>query len=212
MPGEGDAITKLSAIPLKLPERRILSRLGFHHYRTACGGSERESIDAQMRRAFSLCRALGRYRLLPVGGNDGRKVTLADGRVWESEALAALLGAAPFLWVAAVTVGDGIGRAVAACGDDLAQAAVIDATGSECADEAMNFVQDYARRQLLRRHLALAERRFSPGFGGLALAVQQDVFDWLQLEELGMALNAAFLMTPEKSVTAVAGVVKGGSV
>ncbi len=199
-------IITLTSLPVTLPERLILSRLGFHHHRTDCDDAQQVKIAVEMRRAYTLCRPQGRSRLLAVAGNDGRSVTLADGHRWESEKLAALVGGAPWLWVGAVTLGDGIARAIAGCGDDLARATVIDATGSECADGAMDFLQDYARRQLLRRNLLLAKRRFSPGFGGLALTVQQDVFEWLNLQELGMALNAAFLMTPEKSVTAVAGV------
>ena len=48
--------------------------------------------------------------------------------------------------------------------------------------------------------------RFSPGYGDLPLAMQREIFAALPLEKaLGLTLGENLLMTPTKTVTAIAG-------
>ena len=48
--------------------------------------------------------------------------------------------------------------------------------------------------------------RFSPGYGDLPLTLQRDVFAALKPEKtLGLTLGENLLMTPTKTVTAIAG-------
>ena len=52
-------------------------------------------------------------------------------------------------------------------------------------------------------------RRFSPGYGDLDLGIQKDLMALLDTQrKIGLTLNASMLMSPSKSVTAVAGIVK----
>ena len=49
--------------------------------------------------------------------------------------------------------------------------------------------------------------RFSPGYGDLPLSSQKDIFGFLNLRKnLGLTLNDSLLMSPSKSVTAIAGI------
>lgn len=49
--------------------------------------------------------------------------------------------------------------------------------------------------------------RFSPGFGGVPLELQRDIFSLLSPEKhIGLCLNESLLMSPSKSVTAFLGV------
>ena len=49
--------------------------------------------------------------------------------------------------------------------------------------------------------------RFSPGFGGVALGAQSEIFTMLAPEKhIGVCLNESLLMSPSKSVTAFLGV------
>lgn len=51
--------------------------------------------------------------------------------------------------------------------------------------------------------------RFSPGYGDLPLALQREVFAYLDCPaRIGLTLNESFLMSPTKSVTAIAGILK----
>ena len=53
-------------------------------------------------------------------------------------------------------------------------------------------------------------RRYSPGYGDLPLSFQTDLFRILPLGRIGLTLNAGMMMSPSKSVTAVAGIVPAG--
>ena len=54
-------------------------------------------------------------------------------------------------------------------------------------------------------------RRFSPGYGDLPLALQQDIFRVLDCpRRIGLTLNGSLLMSPSKSVTALIGVSGSG--
>lgn len=51
--------------------------------------------------------------------------------------------------------------------------------------------------------------RFSPGYGDLPLSIQRDIFTALSCEKnIGLTLNDSLLMSPTKSVTAIAGIRK----
>ena len=53
-------------------------------------------------------------------------------------------------------------------------------------------------------------RRFSPGYGDLPLSFQHSLFRLLPLAKIGLTLNGGMMMSPSKSVTAVAGIFPDG--
>jgi len=187
-----------------MPEQEILLRLGCHIHRVHYEAGQRAEILTLMRRAFLLCAPRGRWTLLAIAQNDGTVLTCEGGFTLQSADFARLAEGATHLWVGAVTVGKAITEAARDAAD--AYGIVCDAVGSESADSAMDFLHREAVSSLLKNELSLAERRFSPGYGDMALAVQREIFSLLRLEELGMHLNEADYMTPEKSVTAFAAV------
>lgn len=51
--------------------------------------------------------------------------------------------------------------------------------------------------------------RFSPGYGGVELCHQREIFDFLEVEKrLGITLTDSYFMVPVKSVTAFVGIVE----
>ena len=108
----------------------------------------------------------------------------------------------------AVTAGADI---VAAASDLAGQgdgvgALAYDAAGSEMVDAAAEWIQQYLNQQFKRAKEILTKRRFSPGYGDLDLKNQAILFKLLDIEKLGVKLTEDFLMTPEKTVTAIAGI------
>ena len=138
---------------------------------------------------------------------DGGGVTLEGRRRIPSADLARLAENAAALAFIAVTVGEGI--------DDLVEGynrrgeafrmTVADAVGSVAAEELMARVH----ADLKARAAAAGEilsRRISPGFGDFELSYQPLVLGICRGARLGIALTENFMMTPRKSVTAVAAV------
>ncbi len=49
-------------------------------------------------------------------------------------------------------------------------------------------------------------RRYSPGYGDFPLASQREIFNLLHCEKIGLTLTESLMISPTKSVTAIAGV------
>ena len=156
------------------------------------------------RRAYALCEPRGRYRLLPIRQIEAEGIRLEDGTLVPGARFAALCGGQSWLWCAAVTVGAGLVAAREAL-TSLTEQSIYDAVGSECADAAMDALQSHARQLLLSQGVALAPRRYSPGYGDMPLSVQRLFDRYLDLNAMGVVLTDSFMMLPEKSVTAWAG-------
>lgn len=194
-------------MPLTLPRKQILSRLGYSELTRITDG-QMEILDHNIQRAFEVISAKGVCGCQPIERNDGETVILADQSRIACPAVAAMLKNSQEVWLAATTVGRKISDLTEACfsAGDAAAAAVCDAVGSECADAAMDFLQNYAATQMKHNGRTLADCRFSPGYGNWPLTAQQDFFRWLNLQNLGLTLTDSLMLLPEKSVTALAGI------
>ncbi len=201
-----NAPVTILSLPLQLPRRTILARLGFHAGITTLSAPEVAQLDEHLTAAFRLCHPAGTYRILAIQQRSTTSVTLEDGWEIHCPSVAKMLHDASHVWVAAATIGHHLKPLVdqATANGDLATAAIYDAVGSECADAAMDALQDLSRQQLRPRGLSLAKCRFSPGFGGWPLDAQQAFQQRLPFQQLGLSLTDSFFLIPEKSVTAIA--------
>lgn len=109
--------------------------------------------------------------------------------------------------VFAATAGLSLDRAIARYGrTSPARALCLQAIGTERVEALCDaFVREMGAT-LAKKGEALRPR-FSPGYGDLPLAVQRGVFALLSPERhIGVTLTDELLMTPTKSVTAIAGI------
>lgn len=192
----------LSAIPVAFPEKEVFLRLGGHLTKTVY---DREKYRLTALQAYELCQLRGRWVVLDArAGSNG--IILADGRLLPGKDFAVRCAGISAVWCGAVTAGREIIN-FRDSRESMAESAVCDAVGSECADAAMDFLQKQAGRELARCGLRLAEKRYSPGYGDMPLAMQKFFYDVLELETLDMELTGNDFLIPEKSVTAFAGVI-----
>lgn len=193
----------MKSIPVIVPDERIYMRLGRYKHFTEIPPARKRHIDLAIAEAKSKCRPAAAWDVAEIAGRRGPEVVIEGGDVFCSAKLSELLHDSSGVLLFAATAGAEICAALHEASP--ADAAIYDAVGSETADAAAAWVQDYAGQELRRRGLAVSDRRFSPGYGGLSLSVQQVFFRRLCLAELGMSLTPSFFMIPEKSVTALAG-------
>ena len=90
--------------------------------------------------------------------------------------------------------------------DNLARAVVLDAAASEMVDAALDWMEAFFAQDLRRESRRLTKSRFSCGYGDLALENQKLFHDLLDLKRFGVELTEQYILVPEKSVTAVAGI------
>ena len=88
---------------------------------------------------------------------------------------------------------------------DMAFAAMFDA----CASAAVENLCGHLERELCEKYSAYGlslTKRFSPGFGDFPLSIQRDFCTVLDTaRRIGVFVNESFMMTPQKSVTAIIG-------
>lgn len=201
-------VTFFRFIPLELPLRMILTRLGYRSSTTVLSGKQREKLEQTIAESFALCEAQGCWRRIPIVEKGDDEILLEGGMVLKSRSLANLLKESVSVVLMASTVGPAIVEAAsdAMARGDGATAVILDAVGGQSADAAMGWVNEFVRRQLSRKAEQLTVHRFSPGFGDFSLDNQHLFYSLLELDRLGLTLTSRSMLVPEKSVTAVAGI------
>ena len=103
----------------------------------------------------------------------------------------------------AATVGIEIDRLILKYGKiSPSKALMLQAIGAERIESLCN---EFNRT--ITKEYGYTKPRFSPGYGDLALKIQQDFFRVLDpSRRIGLTLNSSMLMTPTKSVTAIIGI------
>lgn len=200
----------INNIPLPVPEREIYSRLGRNRHLAEISDAQRKRLETAIAQGVSLCRLRGVWARFEINKWSVEAVEFGDGNIFASSKLAELLKGCKALVLFAVTAGTEIvekASALSAQGDGVG-ALACDAAGSEMADAAAAWVQQYLNQQFKRGGEILTKRRFSPGYGDLDLQNQAVLFKLLDIEKLGVKLTEDFLMIPEKTVTAIAGIKK----
>lgn len=166
----------------------------------------KKKIDNTIKEAFIYCETKGVYDILPCKTTEN-SVIVGD-YTWASNKLSDFLKGFDHAIVFASTVGVDIvnRRNDFMSDDDLFSAVIYDAVGSEVADDALNWIQEYIKNKNRMKNVQFTKYRFSPGYMDLPLSVQADIDAMIDLSSLGITLNDSFIMHPEKSVTAIAGI------
>lgn len=207
-PGRPWPVTVFDAIPIRTPVREIYRRLGWRSGQTELPDDRRREVDRQIREAESLIRLRGAVRRIPLLRLEAGRTVLAGGEALESAKLSRLLKGCPEILLMAATAG---GDIVAAASRDTAagsamRGVVLDAAASEITDAALDWIAAWFNGSLLREGRRLLKRRYSPGYGDLALESQRVLFDLLELDRIGVSLTDHCLLVPEKSVIALTGI------
>ena len=143
------------------------------------------------------------YAFLPLKIN-GDTADFGDLKLKSKDLIKALSGADGGL-IFACTIGIGIDRLIKKYSEiSPARSLVFQALGAERIE---TYIDKFLSDIKSERKIAL-RARFSPGYGDLSLETQRDIFALLNPQKtVGLTLNDSLLMSPSKSVTAIAGIV-----
>ncbi|MEL7604302.1 MAG: hypothetical protein AAGU77_14185 [Bacillota bacterium] len=189
-----------------VPDKKtVLRRLGSQKATFPAGLDA--DIDALIAHARSAFFAKGRAKLCTLE-RSGEDIIVIDGQAVESRLLSKMLKDSTGAYLMCATIPqravDGIGEAIRA--DEGLKAIVFDAYASECVDGALDVIMERKNAGLKRTGQHLTKHRFSAGYGDLDIRWQKVFYGMLSMETLGVHINDQFLLSPEKSVIAVAGV------
>lgn len=173
---------------------------------TKIGEETRCSVDQMIKEAVLLCEPKACYDRFPILLNDGKKIVLEKKEIISSDFCRVMEGCSQL-----ILFGSTIGLPLMEERErlmtrDITRAVVYDAVGSEMVEEAAEYMHSFLGRLVSKEGMKVTGRRFSPGYGDLALEIQKEIFQWIEPEKIGIRLTESCLMIPEKSVTAFIGV------
>jgi hypothetical protein len=201
-------INSLNPINVQLPERDILFRLKYNIHKTVIDHDSLARIKGIMYKGFRLCEPQGVWGRLGIAEIVEERVIFESGAEIRSASIAQLLSGSHSAVFMAATVGPQIvhmaSEAVSA--GDGGAAVIYDAVGSETAEAAIEWLTGYIGSSIKKKGESLTSIRFSPGYGDFKLEYQSLFYDLLKLNEMGITLTERFILVPEKTVTALAGI------
>ena len=197
-------------IKIPLPKDKIYARLGYARAKTNLSDKQEEGINKYILEAMDLITLSGAGMRAPVLEISAGDIVLpAENRIKSGSLINFLAGCDELLFMG-VTAGKKIVDVIAenSSDKDVTAAVIFDAVASEVVDGALGWIMAYFRSLIRRENRYLTERRFSAGYGDFSLDNQKIMCDILKMDKLGVSLSKEFILVPEKSVTAVAGIGK----
>lgn len=200
-------------IPKEIPRHHILKRLGYHGRTTEITGDKMAEIDGWIQKAADIIELKGVCRRVDITLGDGLVSLNASGETIESASLCRLLEDSDQILMMGLTGGSAVVDEINSLQKEgrMTEAVVIDAAAGEIVDYGFEWLESLFTSELRREGRRLTRRRFSAGYGDMELSSQKDMYRQLELDKIGVDLTADFILLPEKSVTAVYGIIKSAN-
>jgi len=191
------------------PREAIYRRLGYRKATTFMTPEQQDETERYIREALDIIHLRGAALRLPIQVQGPDRVMLPDSVTFTSLNLARFLRDSPEILLMGATAGREIMQAIQedTGGERMTKAVVMDAAASETVDAALDWIMSYFNQALRREGKMLMNTRFSAGYGDLALQNQAVMYRLLGLERLDVSLTETCILIPEKSVTAITGLV-----
>ena len=201
------AATIVRPARISIPRQAVLRRLGHRAGRSEVSPEMQRLMDETIVLAEGLLAPAGLFGDLTIEEASEGTVSFVESPIsFESRRLARHLEECYRATLLVCTLGPGLDEAhdrLTAEGAN-SQALILDAIGSETAEllaERLN--QSISQRAA--KAGSPTRRRFSPGYADWPLREQAKIFALLEPERIGVTLNQAFMMSPQKSISAIIG-------
>lgn len=186
----------------------VMTRLGFRKNLTEIDLNHQRKLDQGFRDGMIYCRSKGTAGRFIIKSHQKEAILIETGLCFQSKSLARLLESSDELIIFAATVGKEIVERINMEIEqgDAAYGTILDAIASETADACLDWIVNFFNKILYREGKRITKHRYSPGYGDLDLSYQKAIFDLLDLGKLEVRLTEKLMLTPEKSVIAIAGI------
>lgn len=189
-----------------IPDREsVVRRMG--SLKATFEGDIEMEISENLKQAQSAFTVRGRAETFDIT-HEGEDAIKIEGKRVVSRLFAKLLKPCSQAYVMCASIPE---RDVKKINEAIAQgrgllALVLDAYASEYVDGALDVIMARKNEALRRTNQALTSKRFSAGYGDLDIKYQRVFYDLLHMSDMGVEITENFLLIPEKSVIAIAGV------
>jgi len=193
-------------INVDLPLENIYKRLGYRSSATILSKAQQKETEKIINDALPFIELRGCALIEPV---QKKNEIISIGNISiASRLLSSLLKESNEILLCAATAGEKIIKEIRECGkSDLTRAVIFDAAASELVDACFEWITNYYNRQLQRAGRRLTDKRISCGYADFAIENQKKIYDLLKLDKIGIEITGQFMLMPEKSATAVLGII-----
>lgn len=192
-----------------IPKREmILIRLGYNKNRTVLDRKNEELLEYGIREGSLLCRPKGVFCRLKIIGRNMKLVKLENNIELASRNLSTMLEDCSEIILMCSTVGREVTERISyeVTNGNASLGLIIDSVASQKADAGLDWMVNFVNKMLQKEGKITTSKRYSPGYGDFPLENQRIMYNILKLEKLDLALTEKYMLVPEKSVTAIAGI------
>jgi len=203
---------KFESINIEPPKDKIFRRLGYRKDLTITGEERKKEVEKYIEEVHSLIEIRTAVARLPIKTIENPKIIAKSGEVFESANLCKLLEKSNEILIMGTTAGSAVTDEIQklSTGKNLTKAVVFDAAASEIVDASFDWILNFFKTQLRRENKTTTNKRFSAGYGDFKLENQKMIYEIINMRNLGVKITQNYILIPEKSVTAVAGVENRG--
>jgi hypothetical protein len=194
----------LADLPLAIDPAEVLRFQGYKQGRDVPGPEVRALFDEALAEGRRLMAPRAVARWMPVTGQ-GADALEVGGQTLAIPGIGARWGTVAHVAAVVCTIGDALERRVSALWEarELPLASMLDSVGSGAVESLAEYVNDLLCQQGLPG--LPVTNRISPGYGDWDVAEQRRLFALCPAGAIGVALNAACVMTPGKSISLLVG-------
>jgi len=206
-----DGVRVLADLPLAIDPDEVLRFQGYKRGRDVPGADVRALFDVALAEGRRLMAPRAVIRWMPVTRVTDDALDV-DGATLHIPRIGQLWGEVDHAAVALCTIGEALEQRVTELWDarELPLASMLDSVGSGAVESLAEYVND-----VLCQHGLPSLRvtnRISPGYADWDVAEQRALFALCPGTPIGLALNAACVMTPGKSISLLVGAGRAANV
>lgn len=195
-------------IPSRLDIGMVLTRLGYKKTITIISEKYKKKIDAIIKEGLTLCNIKGVYGMCKIKSHEHNGIKIFNDIFLESKSLSKLLENSFGVVFMATTLGSDIVKKIQLeiKNENADFALILDSLASQIVDGGLDWMVEFINKEIRRKGKKLTKNRYSPGYGDLLLENQKIIYDILNLKKLEIQLTEKYMLIPEKSVIAIAGI------
>jgi len=196
------------SIRIKPPFNKFYTRLGYRKNMTRLLSGQKKDIERSIKEALLLVDLKGAALRLKIENTFEGKIQFNRNIVLTGRSITLFLKNSEEALLMGATCGNEIINSIhnKSKNNDLATGVVLDAVASEMADSALDWIMNYFNQIIKRENKSVTKRRFSAGYGDFDICNQKKIHSLLKLNKIGIKINKNYMLIPEKSVTAIAGI------
>lgn len=195
----------LEGLPVRIDREEVLRFQGYKSDADVPTTEVLALFDAALALGEALMQPRVVYRAAPAS-QPSRDVIAAGGEQMHVPEIGRLWGSIEMVGAGVCTIGDAVETRVRELFDarEFPLAVMLDSVGSAAVESLTEFANDLVCRRALEEGIR-ATNRISPGYAGWDTSEQRALWALCPGDPIGVTLNDACFMTPEKSITFLVG-------